>query len=94
MAPFSDRLEESLALQVRVELTERGMTQKELADQVGISVPTMNMYLKGRRSIPIQTLAKIAGIFGVAPSVILGRAGDRINASRAAASSAKPTGGD
>jgi transcriptional regulator with XRE-family HTH domain len=78
MATHTERFEESLAMQLRVELTERGMTQKDLAEKAGVSRPTVNHYLMGHRSIPMPVFFKFAEVLNVAPSVLLGRAGHRI----------------
>ncbi|WP_181038998.1 helix-turn-helix domain-containing protein [Arthrobacter sp. Y81] len=78
MATHAEQLEESLAMQIRVELTERGMTQKDLAEKAGITRSTLNHYTKGHRSIPMPTLFKFAEVLSVAPSVLLERASDPV----------------
>ena len=42
-----------------------GLSQAELARRLGISPSAMGMYEQGRREPSVDTLAAIAGIFGV-----------------------------
>ncbi|MDI3241648.1 MULTISPECIES: helix-turn-helix transcriptional regulator [unclassified Arthrobacter] len=78
MNTYAERLEASLSRQIRVELTERGMEQKDLADAVGIEAATLSRYLKGHRSIPLPTFFKVAESLDVAPHVLLQRADARL----------------
>lgn len=52
---------------------ERGMTQKEVAEQLGIGVSTMTMYETGRREPNMETLIKIANFFDVSVDYLLGK---------------------
>lgn len=78
MDTYGERLEVALATQIKVELVERGMHQKDLADAVGIGRPAMNRYMKGHQSMPMPTFFKVAEVFGVTPRVLMERAEARI----------------
>jgi transcriptional regulator with XRE-family HTH domain len=49
------------------------MSQKALADRVGISVSYVSMLERGQRSPPLETIEKMAKALGVAPAALLGR---------------------
>jgi len=67
-------LEESLGTQIKVELLERGMDQKTLAERVGIHPVTMTKYLKNQRTMPVSVLFDIAGALGISPRQLMQRA--------------------
>lgn len=71
-------LEAALATQIKVELVERGMDQKTLAERVGIHPVTMTKYLKNQRSMPVPVLIGIADVLSVSPRVLMQRAEARI----------------
>lgn len=71
-------LEEALSTQIKVELVERGMDQKTLAETVGIHPVTMTKYLKNQRTMPVTTLFDIAAAFGISPRLLMQRAEARI----------------
>ena len=53
-------------------LVERNMTQKRLAESIGIAPVTLNRYIKGERRIPEPTLYKVADFFNVEPHQLPG----------------------
>ena len=69
-----------MVTQIKVELVERGMEQKDLADQVGINRVTMSHYMTSKRSIPMPTFIKIAQVLGVTPGALMDRAYLRVEA--------------
>jgi len=71
-------LEEALGTQIKVELVERGMDQKTLAETVGIHPVTMTKYLKNQRNMPVSVLFDIAGALGISPRLLMQRAEARI----------------
>jgi len=75
---YGELLEAALSTQIKVELVERDMTQKDLAEAVGIGRPAMNHYLKGHKSMPMPTFIKVAEALGLTPGALLGRAEARI----------------
>lgn len=56
---------------------ERGMTQKEVAERLGIGGSTMTMYETGRREPNMETLIKIADFFDVSTDYLLGKTNAR-----------------
>lgn len=73
-----EQLTAAVVEQIRVEMLERGMHQKDLSEAAGIERATMNRYLMGRRTIPLPTLVRVARSFGMGPSALLGRAEARM----------------
>ncbi len=53
--------------------SRKKLSQKALADRVGISVSYVSMLERGQRSPPLETIEKMAKALGVAPAVLLGR---------------------
>jgi transcriptional regulator with XRE-family HTH domain len=51
---------------------KKKMSQKALADRVGISVSYVSMLERGQRSPPLETIEKMAKALGVAPAALLG----------------------
>jgi len=52
---------------------EAGLTQKELADKLGVSRGTIGMYEIGQRDPDTETLQKLSDIFGVSVDYLLGK---------------------
>lgn len=80
MDTYGERVEAALATQIKVELVERGLDQKDLAEAVGVERATLNRYLKGHRSMPMPVFFKLAETLGLSPRVLLERAEARIPA--------------
>jgi transcriptional regulator with XRE-family HTH domain len=79
METFAERMAASLSTQIRVELTERRMSQADLAEAAGVGRPAMNRYLMAHQSMPMPTFYKIAETLAVAPHVLLQRAEARLS---------------
>jgi transcriptional regulator with XRE-family HTH domain len=60
---------------------ERGITQKEMAEKLGISQPHVSFYENGQLRLHAEVLAKISRILGVASDEILGLASPRKSSS-------------
>ena len=52
---------------------KKKLSQKALADKVGISVSYVSMLERGQRSPPLETIEKMAKALGVPPASLLGR---------------------
>ncbi|NWL13259.1 hypothetical protein DM793_18505 [Paenarthrobacter nitroguajacolicus] len=78
MDNYGERLEAALATQIKVELAERDMDQKDLAAAMGIERATLNRYLKGHRSMPMPIFFKLAESLAVSPQALMQRAEARI----------------
>lgn len=70
-------MEAALGTQLKIELTERGMSQADLADAVGVGRVAINKYIKGRVSPTMDTFAKMAGALGITPDVLMSRVVER-----------------
>ncbi len=53
--------------------TKRGLSQKELADAVGISVSYVSMLERGQRSPPLETIERMARALRVSPASLVER---------------------
>ena len=78
MNTHAERLEEALSAQINIELAERDMTQKDLAEAVGVGRPAMNHYMRGHRSMPMPTFIRVAEVLGLSPQTLWARAEARI----------------
>ena len=45
---------------IREARTERGLTQKELGEKLGVGEPTVNKYESGKQNLTAETLRKVA----------------------------------
>ena len=75
---YGARLEAAVATQIKVELVERNMNQKDLAEAVGIGRPAMNHYMTGKRSMPMPTFFRVAEVLGLSPRELMERAEARL----------------
>lgn len=78
MEAYGEQLEAALALQIKVELVERGMDQKDLAEAIGIDRVTLNRYMKQHRSMPMPIFFKVAEALRLSPGELMDRAEARI----------------
>lgn len=70
----SDNMTEKKYSQVLLRLRkEKGLTQADLAAQLNIAQRTYSHYEKGTNEPSIETLIKLADIYGVPVDVIIGR---------------------
>ena len=53
------------------------ITQRQLAEYLHIRQNTLSQYENGQRSLPIDTLEKLADYFGTSTDYILGRTDER-----------------
>lgn len=58
---------------------EHGMYQKELAAHLNVSISTISNYEKGNHHPDLDTLCKLANLFGVTTDYLLGRTVYRYN---------------
>lgn len=79
MDSYSERLEAALSKQIRIEIAERDIDQKTLAESMGIGRATLNRYIMGHRSMNAATFFKLTEALRIAPSVLLERAEARIS---------------
>ena len=63
----------NLGLRLKHLRIEKGLTQEELAEKVGLKKPTISCYESDKRQPDYNTLMKLADIFGVTIDGLLGR---------------------
>lgn len=54
-------------------MADTGVTQREVAEAIGVTEPAMNHYINGRREPDIKTLIKLADYFDVSIDYLVGR---------------------
>ena len=78
MNTYGERLEAALATQIKVELADREMEQRDLANAVGIESATLSRYMTGKRSMPMPTFFRVAEVLGLTAQELMRRAEDRV----------------
>lgn len=68
--------QEKIGVRIRSKRSEIGLSQKALAEAVGVSPPAINRFEKGIKLPSIDTLAKLAKALGVSADFLLGSAAD------------------
>ena len=56
------RMSQDIALCLHYYLRNSGMTQKELADKMGVSAVYVGKLLKGSKNLTLETICKIQGV--------------------------------
>lgn len=56
---------------LRGEAFTRGFTQGQLADAAGVTRVTMNNYLTGKTSMPIEVFLKVCEVLGLDPYKVI-----------------------
>ena len=82
---YGEQLDKALAMQLKVEMAERGWEQKDLADKVGINKVTMSHYMTCKRSMPMPTFIRVAELLGLTPSELMARSEARVRPESATA---------
>lgn len=57
---------EHIAAEVRAGLARQGMTQRELADQIGMGLPTLSRRLNAHQAFDTDELLAISSVLGIA----------------------------
>lgn len=57
---------------IQFSLTEKAMTQKELATQVGVSPSRINDYISGRSEPSLRIASRLCVALGITPAAMLG----------------------
>jgi transcriptional regulator with XRE-family HTH domain len=78
MSTYGEKLELALAKQIRIELAERDLEQKDLAEALGIGRSSLNRYMQNRQSFPLPVFFRVAEVFGLSPKALMERAEARI----------------
>lgn len=51
--------------EIRSQKPQNGMTQKKLADEMGVSPQYINKVLKGKENLTLETISKIESVLGI-----------------------------
>ena len=65
-----EQLKKQVAELIRETRKEKGLTQKELGEKLGISESTFNRYENGTANLSLETVEKIARVLGVNSKLI------------------------
>lgn len=57
---------------IQLSLEEKGMTQRELAKEVGVSPSRINDYVSGRAEPTLKVARLLCATLGIAPALLLG----------------------
>jgi transcriptional regulator with XRE-family HTH domain len=68
----------AISKQIRVELEEHDMEQKDLADALGIGRSSLNRYMQGHQVMPMPVFFRVAQVFGLTPDALMERAWKRV----------------
>jgi HTH-type transcriptional regulator/antitoxin HigA len=62
----------TVAQLIQLSLEEKGMTQRELAKEIGVSPTRINDYVSGRAEPTLKVARLLCAALGIAPALILG----------------------
>lgn len=62
----------TVAQLIQLSLEEKGMTQKELAREIGVSPTRINDYVSGRAEPTLKVARLLCTTLGIAPALLLG----------------------
>lgn len=68
----------AISKQIRVELEEHEMDQKDLAEAVNIGRPTLNRYMQGHQVMPMPVFYRVAAALKLSPDELMARAWKRV----------------
>ena len=57
---------------IQLSLSEKGMTQKQLAAEIGVSPARVNDYVTGRAEPTLRIARLLCTVLGIAPALLLG----------------------
>ena len=57
---------------IKLSIEEKGMTQKQLAEELGVSPSRISDYISGRAEPTLRIAGALCSILGIAPAAILG----------------------
>lgn len=63
---------EKFNLNLKYAREKKGMSQKDVAEQIGVAKSTYSLYESGNREPNVQTIKKIAAVLDVSADILLG----------------------
>ena len=73
----ADKLKASIGKRMAVLRTARGLTQGDVAERIGTTVPNYQRIEYGLQNVTVETMTRIANAIGVAVADFFGARGDR-----------------
>ncbi len=67
------RRSQAIALKLLIRLDELEMSQKELAQKMGISAQLVNKWVKGKENLTLETIARLEEALGIELMVVTGK---------------------
>jgi ribosome-binding protein aMBF1 (putative translation factor) len=59
------RKSQLIAIRLLLTLKERGMQQKELAEQLGVSPQQVSKIVKGKENLTLETISRLESVLGI-----------------------------
>lgn len=78
MATEEEQLNEALLTQIRVEMAERNMQQKDLAAAMDLDPATLSRYLKGKRGVSMSVFYRMANGLAMSPRELMEKVESRV----------------
>ena len=75
---MAENLSEIIGKRIKAQREEIGMSQKGLAEKVGISPSAINQFEKGEKKPSSEVLARIARQLGVSTDYLLGASNEKV----------------
>jgi transcriptional regulator with XRE-family HTH domain len=69
----AESISEALAKEITVLRSEKGLSKNQTATQAGLAVSFVSDLESGKRRASVETLVKLAWVFGTSPSAILAK---------------------
>lgn len=66
-----ENIRRALSDQIRVELVDKGITQRELAERIGITTGALSRYMQGHREMPMTTYLAISDALILGPDELM-----------------------
>lgn len=76
--PLADEINAATVAELRSIMAVERLSQRDIAEQIGMSPITVNRYLNGHRDVPLVLLFAVAEASGVPANVIVERVGRRL----------------
>ena len=66
-----EKMADLFGMRLRTLREQKGFTQKELSEMLGVSAGTVGMWEQGRRTPPVSTLERIGALLGVGAAAFI-----------------------
>lgn len=69
-----DHVRQQIGQRLAAAIRRAGVSQRQLADQLGFASATLNRWVKGANQPPLEVLVELCGLLGVSTDEVLGLA--------------------